>query len=182
MRPIQRGFRVPKEAVVSQVGARQRRAFVDADRLRDELGALGVSIDDSARTFTVGTVGGGSMRADGRPGWSIHTPMPPVRLSAPPAKEETTSRHGYTREEAESIDETELDAAAQRALDGLLETRRVAQRSRDYGFADQLRDELAKIGVVVNDRMRSYSLEMASEEAGEMLSWLERRWASGRPR
>ena len=108
--------------------------------------------------------------------------MPPVRLSAPPAKEETTSRHGYTREEAESIDETELDAAAQRALDGLLETRRVAQRSRDYGFADQLRDELAKIGVVVNDRMRSYSLEMASEEAGEMLSWLERRWASGRPR
>ena len=75
-----------------------------------------------------------------------------------------------------------LGAAPQRALDGLLETRRVAQRSRDYGFADQLRDELAKIGVVVNDRMRSYSLEMASEEAGEMLSWLERRWASGRPR
>ena len=76
------------------------------------------------------------------------------RFSTKPAKKERRpedeNAHDYKRED----DGCERDDLA--AIDALLAARIRAKRCRDYGRADELRDELRALGVFVDDRRRTF--------------------------
>ena len=126
------------EQLVQRLTARQRavrhRDWSSARAIRDELDAVAARcgcrlvLDDDACTF---------------------------RFSTRPAREprkrvEDENAHDYKREE-DGCDRDDIQA-----IDSLLAARIRAKRCRDYGRADELRDELRALGVFVDDRRRTF--------------------------
>ena len=78
------------------------------------------------------------------------------RFSTKPAREprkrreEDENAHDYKREE-DGCDRDDIQA-----IDALLAARIRAKRCRDFGRADELRDELRALGVFVDDRRRTF--------------------------
>ena len=112
----------------------RHRDWSSARAIRDELDAVAARcgcrlvLDDDACTF---------------------------RFSTKPAREprkrvEDENAHDYKREE-DGCDRDDIQA-----IDALLAARIRAKRCRDFGRADELRDELRALGVFVDDRRRTF--------------------------
>lgn len=125
------------EQLVARLQARQRavrhRDWSSARAIRDELDAVAgqcgcrLVLDDDAGTFRFST----------------------SKAKAPRHRDDEIT-HEYTREEEGcSRDDGE-------AIDALLTARVRAKRCRDFGRADELRDELRALGVFVDDRRRTF--------------------------
>ncbi len=125
------------EQLVQRLQARQRavrhRDWSSARAIRDELDAVAARcgcrlvLDDDACTFRFST-----------------------KPAREPRKREDENAHDYKRED----DGCERDDI--QAIDALLAARIRAKRCRDFGRADELRDELRALGVFVDDRRRTF--------------------------
>ena len=125
------------EQLVQRLQARQRavrhRDWSSARAIRDELDAVAARcgcrlvLDDDACTFRFST-----------------------RPAREPRKREDENAHDYKREE-DGCDRDDIQA-----IDSLLAARIRAKRCRDFGRADELRDELRALGVFVDDRRRTF--------------------------
>ena len=109
--------------------ARASRDFAASDRMRDELGAMGVEVDDKANTWrsTGGEGGGGEARWKGR-------------LAA--------AGHGYRRDDdgSSKVDEDRVN--------DMLAERVQAKLRHDFSTADRIRDQLHSMGIEVWDQER----------------------------
>ena len=125
------------EQLVQRLQARQRavghRDWSSARAIRDELDAVAARcgcrlvLDDDACTFRFST-----------------------KPAREPRRKEDENAHDYKRED----DGCERDDL--QAIDALLAARIRAKRCRDFGRADELRDELRALGVFVDDRRRTF--------------------------
>ena len=124
---------------MQRLSARQRavrhRDWSSARAIRDELDAVAARcgcrlvLDDDACTFRFST-------------------KPARESRRRPAEDENA--HDYKREE-DGCDRDDIQA-----IDALLAARIRAKRCRDFGRADELRDELRALGVFVDDRRRTF--------------------------
>lgn len=105
--------------VVKREQARFSRDFDAADKLRDQLAKLGVSLDDQARTWRA---------ADGRSG-----PIPPVNVSEMHAQKAARAAGGSSLSDEE--------------IERLVREREQARCTGDFKTADRLRDQLERHGV-----------------------------------
>ena len=113
----------------------RHRDWSSARAIRDELDAVAARcgcrlvLDDDACTFRFST-------------------KPARESRRRPAEDENA--HDYKREE-DGCDRDDIQA-----IDALLAARIRAKRCRDFGRADELRDELRALGVFVDDRRRTF--------------------------
>jgi len=125
--PAASGASAPEEAVRSLVAKREQarfsRDFEAADRLRDQLSKLGITLDDQVKSWRA---------ADGRTG-----PITPVNVSELHAQK--AARAG-----AASLDDADISR--------LVREREQARYTGDYKTADRLRDQLEKHGVHLDAR------------------------------
>ena len=113
--------------------AKMGRDFDTADRIRDELRAMGVEVYDKEKTWKAGGGGGfGGGGGGGRGGQFGPT------------------GHDYRRDDDGStrVDETKVNE--------MLATRLQAKMSRDFPTADAIRDQLRHMGVEVYDQERTW--------------------------
>uniref|UniRef100_A0A7S3SYE9 SURP motif domain-containing protein n=1 Tax=Emiliania huxleyi TaxID=2903 RepID=A0A7S3SYE9_EMIHU len=121
---------------------RSRREWAEADRLKEELFALNVRMDDRNKTWCIKPPGGGD--GSSAPSAGAH----PCG-GAPPAAPPRRPTHDYVRA---SDDRARLSASDEAAIHELLARRLSAKIAREFDTADAVRDELRKVGVEVIDR------------------------------
>ena len=128
---------------------RRTRDFNAADAVRDELAAMGVSVQDRELTSRVGGYrGGGRSGGYGGGGYGGGGGGGAPRDFGP-------TGHDYAHDD--EFDEAALDEATLERIDGLLASRLQAKLTRNYDEADAVLETLRALGVRVRDKTRSWS-------------------------
>lgn len=163
--------------------AKSRKQYDASDAILEELRALGVDVDDKARSwwFVGGGGGGGygggrggtfaargggagysardgygSSAGRGRSGWVAGRAQRAQR-----AQLDRSKLHDYSRSHT---DDYALRAEQLDRIDELLGRRLAAKRARDFEKADQLQAELRQLGVEVDDRARQWYVRYGDGE------------------
>jgi cysteinyl-tRNA synthetase len=133
------------ERLAARRAAQRIRDYAGADAIREELRQVALLcecmlfIDDSARTFRFA-----SKRSRREP-------------------QGDPDAHNYSRKDEGDVAVT---AETQAAIDKMLLERIVAKRSRDFNRADEVRSELTKIGVFIDDKGQTYAIRPLSAVHG----------------
>eukprot|EP01052_Picozoa_sp_SAG31_P024492 SAG31_NODE_2087_length_6484_cov_5.038528_4_plen_556_part_01 len=117
---------------------RRVKDFENADKVKEDLYAMGVRMDDKERTWSYRPGGGGGGFGGGFGG-------------GPSGFGGGGAGHDYRRDDDGSVQVDE------RKVDELLAARLNAKRGRDFDTADRIRDELRDMGVQVFDQEKTWS-------------------------
>jgi hypothetical protein len=120
--------------LAERLQAKMGRDFQTADRIRDQLRAMGVEVYDKEKTWKAGGGGGGGGGGGFRGGGGQFGPK----------------GHDYRRDDdgSATVDEGKIDA--------MLAERLQAKMSRDFPTADRIRDQLRGMGIEVYDQERTW--------------------------
>eukprot|EP00755_Sulcionema_specki_P001547 Sspe_Gene.26228::Locus_10766_Transcript_1_1_Confidence_1.000_Length_1504::g.26228::m.26228 len=166
------------DAAISQLchqrqSARRRHQFREADYIRDQLNGMGVTFDDSARTWSLpdGRAGtwGDSPVFDGPTTYTrqaleivlgpFNSPPPPRQTgapsSAPPSQPGGVSSVLMKAEE----EYNSIGYLEDSLISDLLQERQTMRRKHDFAGADSIRDFLATAGVSYQDEQRTWETE-----------------------
>ena len=158
--------------------AKSRKQYDESDAILEELRALGVDVDDKARSWWFvggggggggyGGGGGGSFAARGggagysaRDGYGSSAGRGRSGWVAGRAQLDRSKLHDYSRSHT---DDYALRAEQLDRIDQLLGRRLAAKRARDFEKADQLQAELRQLGVEVDDRARQWYVRYGDGE------------------
>ena len=135
--------------------AQRTRDFAEADRLKEELRAAGVTINDKMRTYRIAGVAAPSEGAMVVSSSSAADPAVRLQQLVAAGSAAMAAEHGWTRVDDGSV---AVSPADQETVDRLLLERVFAKKQRAFDVADRLRSDLADLGVKVDDRQKTYSL------------------------
>ena len=158
--------------------AKSRKQYDASDAILEELRALGVDVDDKARSWWfVGGGGGGGGYGGGRggtfaargggagysarDGYGSSAGRGRSGWVAGRAQLDRSKLHDYSRSHT---DDYALRAEQLDRIDELLGRRLAAKRARDFEKADQLQAELRQLGVEVDDRARQWYVRYGDGE------------------
>lgn len=124
------------EMLLERICAKRRQDFECADKLRDQLGMVGVFCDDGEQSY---------------------------RVSDPKSEANRDRRQSRSEEYTRSDDgSVSLSTADQEKIETIIKERIQAKRRREFGMADKLRGELTEMGVFCDDRANTYSVRPPS--------------------
>ena len=159
--------------------AKSRKQYDESDAILQELRALGVDVDDKARSwwFVGGGGGGGGGYGGGRggsfaargggagysarDGYGSSAGRGRSGWVAGRAQLDRSKLHDYSRSHT---DDYALRAEQLDRIDELLGRRLAAKRARDFEKADQLQAELRQLGIEVDDRARQWYVRYGDGE------------------
>ena len=158
--------------------AKSRKQYDESDAILEELRALGVDVDDKARSWWFvggggggggyGGGGGGTFAARGggagysaRDGYGSSAGRGRSGWVAGRAQLDRSKLHDYSRSHT---DDYALRAEQLDRIDELLGRRLAAKRARDFEKADQLQAELRQLGIEVDDRARQWYVRYGDGE------------------